>query len=68
MVPEVPFLTVSLKVMEAVKEVAKLVAPFAGDKAKIVGGVTSPTATSYARRQAAANELRDTLNTYFPND
>ncbi|MEJ7820701.1 MAG: Ig-like domain-containing protein [Chitinophagaceae bacterium] len=29
---------------------------------------TSPTATSYARRQAAANELRDTLNTYFPND
>lgn len=26
---------------------------------------TSPTATSYARRQAAATELHDTLNTYF---
>jgi len=26
---------------------------------------TSPTATSYARRQAAANELHDTLTTYF---
>lgn len=29
---------------------------------------TSPTATSYARRKAAADELHDTLNTYFPND
>lgn len=29
---------------------------------------TSPTATSYARRQSAATELHDTLNTYFPND
>ncbi|MEJ7674065.1 MAG: endonuclease/exonuclease/phosphatase family protein [Chitinophagaceae bacterium] len=29
---------------------------------------TSPTATSYARRQASANELHDTLITYFPND
>jgi hypothetical protein len=29
---------------------------------------TSPTATSYARRQAAATELHDTLNLYFPND
>ena len=29
---------------------------------------TSPTATSYARRQAGANELHDTLNTYFPTD
>ena len=29
---------------------------------------TSPTTTSYARRQAAATELHDTLNTYFPND
>lgn len=29
---------------------------------------TSPTATSYARRQAAANELRDTLMAFFPND
>ena len=29
---------------------------------------TSPTATSYARREASANELHDTLVTYFPND
>lgn len=29
---------------------------------------TSPTTTSYARRQAAAAELHDTLNTYFAND
>ncbi len=29
---------------------------------------TSPTATSYARRQAAANELHDTLMTYYPTD
>lgn len=29
---------------------------------------TSPTATSYARRQASASELHDTLNTYFPTD
>nr|MBA3674275.1 T9SS type A sorting domain-containing protein [Chitinophagaceae bacterium] len=29
---------------------------------------TSPTATSYARRQASANELHDTLVAYFPND
>jgi hypothetical protein len=29
---------------------------------------TSPTATSYARRQAAATELHDTLQTYFPTD
>jgi hypothetical protein len=29
---------------------------------------TSPTATSYARRQAAAQELHDTLMTYFPSD
>jgi hypothetical protein len=29
---------------------------------------TSPTATSYARRQAAATELHDTLMAYFPND
>ena len=29
---------------------------------------TSPTATSYARRQAAANELRDTLLAFFPTD
>lgn len=29
---------------------------------------TSPTATSYARRKAAATELHDTLMTYFPTD
>ncbi len=29
---------------------------------------TAPTATSYARRKAAADELHDTLMTYFPND
>ena len=29
---------------------------------------TSPTATSYTRREASANELHDTLMTYFPND
>jgi len=29
---------------------------------------TSPTATSYARREASANELHDTLMTYFLND
>lgn len=29
---------------------------------------TAPIATSYARRQAAANELHDTLITYFAND
>ena len=29
---------------------------------------TSPTATSYARRQAGANELYDSIMTYFPND
>jgi len=29
---------------------------------------TSPTATSYARRQAGATELHDTLQTYFPTD
>ncbi len=29
---------------------------------------TAPIATSYARRQAAANELHDTLTTYFAND
>jgi hypothetical protein len=29
---------------------------------------TSPTTTSYTRRQAAAQELHDTLMTYFPNE
>lgn len=29
---------------------------------------TAPTATAYARRQAAANELHDTLSTYFANE
>jgi hypothetical protein len=29
---------------------------------------TSPTATAYARRQASAAELHDTLVTYYPND
>ena len=29
---------------------------------------TSPTATSYARRQAGATELHDTLKAYFPTD
>jgi hypothetical protein len=29
---------------------------------------TSPTATSYARRQASANELHDTIQTYFADE
>lgn len=29
---------------------------------------TAPTATAYARRKAASDELHDTLMTYFPND